>query len=471
MSSLTSTPEYPMHTLQRSKPFPVAATSSPRRSWWQRRIVDKIESRPVAKVLTKSPTTLQSLKAIVIYSWTNAMVVFMLVSWILHFRYAGEKDTLIFIFSFLGIIPLANLFSLGTEELCGRFGSTIAGILNAALGNVVELIVAVLALFQCELRVVQASLVGSILSNLLLVLGTCFLAGGYRFEEQGLSFLAIQITSSLLVVAFMSMALPVGYVLSSQSIAPHLPATDVLKICRAIAVILILGTRPSRDLSTGSHYAASLCFQLLTHNKVYSVPLKSTRYKAKSQPLLPRSNTEPTAGDDDEPHVMLLNLPVLVVFLIVTTVLVGFTSEWLVRSIDGLTASGTISKEFVGLILLPLVGNAAEHASAVTVAVKDNLPLSFAVAAGSSIQIAFFVFPVTVIIGWFTGKPMTFVVDPLELFTLFAAGMSLWMVNCTVQDGKANWMEGLVLVVMYLMIAIVFWFYPGTDLAGALFGC
>ncbi|KAJ7588343.1 calcium/proton exchanger [Mycena floridula] len=448
MSSDPSSMSYPVQTLPASQ-FASAPASPPRsrrqflKSLWH--------------LATKGPTCKQSGKAILQYSWTNVMVVFIPISWSLHFAFAGEKDTLIFIFSFLAIIPLANLFSLGTEELCGRFGSTIAGILNAALGNVVELIVAVIALFHCELRVVQASLVGSILSNLLLVLGTCFLAGGYRFEEQGLSLLAIQITSSLLVVAFMSMALPVGYVLASQSITPQLPAVHVLRICRGIAVILIIV------------YAASLCFQLFTHDELYSVPLKSTIYQRKSQPLLPRANTDPASADQgEEEPVMLLNNAVMCLFLIIVTILVGVTSEWLVRSIDGLTSSGRISKEFVGLILLPLVGNAAEHASAITVAVKDNLSLSFSVAAGSSIQIAFFVFPVTVIIGWCAGKPLTFVVDPLELFTLFAA---TWMVNCTVQDGKANWMEGLVLVVMYLMIAVVFWFYPGSDLAGSLFGC
>jgi len=166
------------------------------------------------------------------------------------------------------------------------------------------------------------------------------------------------------------------------------------------------------------------------------------------------------AAKKDGHEEITINRGVTVGLLLVVTVLVGVTAEWLVDSIDGLTDRGTISKEFVGIILLPIVGNAAEHVTAVTVSVKDKLNLSLSVAAGSSLQIALFVIPVIVILGWIMDKPMTLLFDPYESIVLF---FSVLVVNYVVQDGKSNWLEGFLLMLLYVILALTFWFYPGTE--------
>jgi len=145
--------------------------------------------------------------------------------------------------------------------------------------------------------------------------------------------------------------------------------------------------------------------------------------------------------------------------LIAVSVLVAVTAEFLVSSIDGLTASGHISEEWVGLILLPIVGNAAEHVTAVTVSVKDKLDLSIGVAVGSSIQIALFVIPVLVILGWIMGKPLTLLFDPFESIVLF---LSVLTVAFCIGDGKSNWLEGMILMSLYVILAVAFWWYPAS---------
>jgi len=173
----------------------------------------------------------------------------------------------------------------------------------------------------------------------------------------------------------------------------------------------------------------------------------------------------PIEEDDESPQ---MDVRTTIVLLIVITVVVAITAEFLVDSIDGLTQSGHISKGFVGLILLPIVGNAAEHLTAVTVSVKDKLTLSLGVAVGSSIQIALFVIPFIVTLGWILGKPLTLLFDPFESIVLF---LSVLTVNYVVQDGKSNWLEGMILMCLYTIIAVVFWYYPVSDPAGILATC
>jgi len=163
-----------------------------------------------------------------------------------------------------------------------------------------------------------------------------------------------------------------------------------------------------------------------------------------------------------------MGLRTTIVLLIVVTVLVAITAKFLVDSIDELTSSGHISKGFVGLILLPIVGNASEHITAITVSVKNKITLSLGVAVGSSIQIALFVIPFIVILGWIMGKPLTLLFDPFESIVLFLAVLT---VNYVVQDGKSNWLEGMILMCLYVIIAVTFWYYPVSDPAGILSTC
>jgi len=336
--------------------------------------------------------------------------------------------------------------------------------------------------------------VGSVLSNLLLVLGMCFFAGGLRFSEQGFGQSAVQLNSSLLTISVIAVLLPGAFHMALQGSAEYNElSTDyaILKTSHGVAIILLF------------IYASYLVFQLFSHKALYDDdnedvqqtkgydgenPFRLRRkHKRKNnitgeQYVLSPSSTHDvgvaTTSSSTHPEVAirdvepgghsagksqaeqpLMSVVVCLWLLVIVTVLVAVTAEFLVDSIDGLTESGAISKEFVGVILLPIVGNAAEHVTAVTVSVKDKLTLSLGVAVGSSIQIALFVIPFIVTLGWIMGKPLTLLFDPLESIVMFLAVIT---VNYVVQDGKSNWLEGMILMCLYLILAVTFWYYPGT---------
>ncbi|KAG7451115.1 calcium/proton exchanger [Guyanagaster necrorhizus] len=423
------------------------------------------------KAIGPSPGVWKSIRSILLASWLNLLLVFIPVSWALHFAFAGEKDTIIFVCSFLAIIPLAKLLAFATDELSMRVGQTLAGLLNATL---------IISLVKCQLQIVQSSLVGSILSNLrkrlcllwrssyryeVLVLGMCFFAGGIKFQEQGFGQMATQLNSSLLAISVIAVLLPAAFHFSVAGDTDNDEASDILNVSHGTSIVLLF------------IYISYLVFQLFSHASLYTDEgediVKSTRYgahkKLKAEPpiemqtqrigtvssatsatiaprLQPEDNRDIESGSDhskegvEEPQ---LGLWVTVGLLATVTVLVAVTAEWLVDSIDGMTDSGPITKEFVGVILLPIVGNAAEHVTAVTVSVKDKLNLSLGVAAGSSIQIALFVIPFIVTLGWIMGKPLTLLFDPYESVAMFLAVLT---VNYVVQDGKSNWLEGMILM-------------------------
>lgn len=425
---------------------------------------------PEKKLSDSNPTYKQSFDAILKSSWLNVLLIFIPISWILHFA-TPNQDAAIFTTCMLAIIPLAKLLGFGTEEIAMRVGQTLGGLLNATLGNAVELIVAILALVKCELVVVQSSLLGSILSNLLLVLGMCFFAGGVRFSEQAFSITAAQLNSSLLIMSVIAILIPAGFHAAFSNLSDSVEGPDVLKMSRGIAVILLV------------IYAAYLVFQLWSHAHLYTQTSTSsheheghttwTGHKIlrpansiRAQQPFPTlgnsaegsSRPEP-AEEEEEEEVPSLNAVSAAILLALSTALVGVTSEWLVDSINGITRTGVISEAWVGLILLPIVGNAAEHLTAVSVSVKDKLDLSMAVAVGSSIQIALFVVPLLVILGWILDKPLTLLFDPFESVTLF---LSVLIVNYTIQDGRANWIEGFILMCVYVIVAVAFFFYPSS---------
>jgi len=434
------------------------------------------------KPVGPAPGFLKSLVAIVKSSWLNLMLVFIPVSWALHFALPSSysnRDTLIFVFSFLAIIPLAKLLAFATDELSNRVGQTLAGLINATLGNAVELIVAIIALTKCDIRIVQSSLIGSILSNLLLVLGMCFFAGGLKYSEQGFGHSITQLNSSLLTVSVIAVLLPAAFHFFVTT-NDQTETNDILKVSHGVAIILLF------------IYCAYLFFQLYSHTVLYDDNgqdvFRSTKYNRKKKEKAAKdtdttdhaqdagSSNEHSSHRDEEQGISVLNgnesegdeekeepelnLLMALFLLAVVTVLVAVTAEWLVDSIGGLTDKGGISKEFVGIILLPIVGNAAEHATAVTVSVKDKLNLSLGVAVGSSIQIALFVIPFIVTLGWILGKPMSFLFDPYESIALF---LSVLTVNYVVQDGKSNWLEGMILMCLYVILAVTFWFYTGSS--------
>ncbi|KAF7289804.1 hypothetical protein MIND_01354700 [Mycena indigotica] len=467
-----------------------------------------------AKKLAPSPNISTSIRNIIFYSWFNLLLSFIPVSFTLHFA-VPEQHAAIFSTSFIGIIPLAHLLSFATEEVSLRVGQAMAGLINATLGNVVELIVAIIALIHCELDIVQSSLIGSILGNLLLVLGMCFFLGGMRFSEQGFAMGAAQLNSSLLTLSVVAVLLPMLYKFSADSSGADEIQTQVqiLRFSHGMALILLFGnlSLPFSFVSNahyGAVYGGYLVFQLVSHKEVYaddsadiliSTPWIRDRVSAgqcesptvelQVFPPTPTTRVPPVAPmqcanltsepEETESRTGLqaireqseqiptpeLHIAVCLGLLVIVTVLVALVAEYLVDSINGLTESGKVSKAFVGIVLLPIAGNIAEHVSAVTSSVKDKLTLSLSIAVGSSIQIALFVIPLIVIVGWGADKPMSFLFDPMQAVCLLLAVLT---VNYVVADGKSNWLEGMILIALYCIIGTLFFFYSTPTQAIAL---
>ncbi|KAK4050255.1 hypothetical protein OIV83_003576 [Microbotryomycetes sp. JL201] len=459
----------------------------------------------------KPPGWKASIKATVNYSWLNVLLVMVPVSWAMEF--SGQSATVTFVTAALAIVPCAALLSFATEELAMRVGDAFGGLLNASFGNAVELIIAILALVKGELKIVQSAMLGSILSNSLLVLGCCYLAGGIRFHEQGYGIRAAQTNINMLGLSVAAIVIPVGYhefVDSSGTQSIQTTDSDVLNLSRGIAILLLVT------------YVLYLLFQLWTHAYLY-VPVSDDGTRAVILPAADGRPEPPTegrvfripswgssssgssrasslrepsihertsqhegegehrvyttaggAGDTDlekadsssdsrskdkhDSNSPRTSVWFSVALLVVITAITGVTAEALVGAIDGLASTGSISKEFIGLILLPLVGNAAEHVTAVTVAAKNKLDLSMSVAIGSSIQVALFILPLLILIAWGLDKPLTLYFDPFPTLVLFLAVCS---VNWATADGRTNWLEGAALVILYVLIALVFFYYPG----------
>ncbi|WVR03526.1 calcium/proton exchanger [Kwoniella sp. DSM 27419] len=519
-----------------------------------------------------------------------AIPVLLPISWSLEF--AHQDPVAIFVTSLIAIVPLAGGLGFATEELALRIGEAWGGLLNASFGNAVELLIAILALVKGDIDIVQASMVGSILSNVLLVLGMSYFAGGLRFHEQLYTIIGAQMHISLLGISLLAIVLPAAYHVaypnvgdavasarSSSAIAPEgEELQNLLKMSRGLSFILL------------AVYGMFLTFQLYTHAYLFRIPKErvqhplpgpapthesvfprphwvssiadsssssssssassirsgrsshvspfrrlrrfsmakkqqhddadvdvedhtvgdssdaataNTTHRLGEQTLSPTSAgthfdtpvrcRSPThvVGDDFDPVVSRHDLEremsrdieaaslapssqviidddgtvhvapkvrfwFAVGMLVTMTALAGVTAEFLVSSIDGLTETGGVSREFVGLILLPVIGNSVEHWAAVTVSVKDKLNLSMSIAVGSSIQVSLCLLPILVLIGWAIGQPMMLFFDNFETITLV---VSLLLVNFAISDGRTNYLEGFVMMMAYLSIALVTWFY------------
>lgn len=339
----------------------------------------------------------------------------------------GWDPTAVFLLNALAIMPLASLLSFATEELSVKLGQTLGGLLNATFGNAVELIVSVhcedpssyahanavqvsiVALKDGQIRIVQSSMLGSILSNLLLVLGCCFLAGGIRFHEQTFNTTVASTMSSLLAVASASLIIPATLYAVMEVKDDKLE--NILILSHGTAIILLV------------LYVMYLFFQLKTHADFFD---------------------EEDQGEDggDPEEAKILSPWAAGVALVIVTVIVAVCAEYLVDSIDSIVETAHISKTFIGLILLPIVGNAAEHVTAVMVSMKDKMDLAIGVAIGSSLQIALLITPFLVILGWIIGQDMTLYFEKFETVVFF---LSVLVVNCkTSPTGK---MPFLVLIV------------------------
>lgn len=401
------------------------------------------------------------LRATILNSWINLLLVCVPAG--IAINYTSVSRTAVFVVNFIGIIPLAAMLSYATEEIALRTGETLGGLLNATFGNAVELIVAILALVHNEVTIVQTSLIGSMLSNLLLVMGMCFFFGGLNRIEQKFNEVVAQTAASLLALAVSSLIIPTAFKKWATGGATH---TDELS--RGTSVILLVV------------YGAYLFFQLKSHAEIYNKPSEKTEKRTKNRAkgdtqkgVIAMGNLgasmvsgEPqrdldsrSSDEEDEEEVPQLHFYVAILTLVISTVLVALCAEFMVDAIDAVTSGNSgISQTFVGLILLPIVGNAAEHATAVTCAVKDKMDLAIGVAVGSSMQIALLVLPLIVVIGWIMGNDnMTLDFgDGFQVVVLFVAVL---LVNYLIADGKSHWLEGVLLMTLYIIIAIAAWFY------------
>ncbi|KAL4248011.1 Ca(2+):cation antiporter (CaCA) family protein [Abortiporus biennis] len=586
-------------------------------------------------------------RLILLGSWLHYLILLIPGTWILN-QATTNAHTWVFVFCILSMIPLVKLHDLATKELCVRLGGSKTGLLNASMANLVETVVAISALRKCELRVVQSSLIGSMLSKLLVVMGMCFFAGGLRFTEQDFDSTATQIHSSLLSISVGAVLLPAAFHFAltysdedalEAGTTLEIQKRDLLRMSRGVSIILIF------------IYASYLLFQFWSHTHLFkdntvasnklpnAVSVRSITSKIRSKSGLSQAPTRlrprnvsktrvasPTKGDANSIYayanrsttalstysrsnsplpkdvtssprtldaylissaspsdqtlrtitpppgatVRLVQMPVpsmqrqrsldsyssrrwsaneeqlyehrqgrdsdvdqvistymsdmgtvveppppweekkyhdqardigedfdrgqeeqederedavkeetmhkpkepkmswtlTLMLLTIITVLVAINADLMVESMDHL--SPTISKQWIGLILLPTVGSIAECVTAMSVSVKDQLTLSISVAIGSTIQTALLVIPFMVLLGWVIDKPLALLFDPFQSVVLY---ISVHTMGYVVADGRSNWLEGLILVSLYVVIAVTSWFYPGSSFSTNLAIC
>ncbi len=332
---------------------------------------------------------------------------------------AGRAGPWVFALALLALLPLAGWMGEATEALAARAGATVGGLLNASFGNAAELIVAMVALSAGKVAVVKASIIGSVLSNLLMVLGLAVFLGGLRYHTQRFSRESAGLLATLLVLATIALTLPALFDFSARSyFQTAAPRAADLWYSLAVAGVLILA------------YLANLVFALFTHRDLVGAPI------AGEAPRWPFGRA------------------IFVLFL--ATAGVVAMSELVVRHLEAATRALGISEFFVGIVLIPLAGNAAEHLAAVGFALKNRVELTVQIALGSSLQIALLVAPILVLFGYLTGRPMDLVFrNPLELGALVASAL---ITTAVVQDGQTHWFEGVLLLGVYLLLAFAFFF-------------
>jgi Ca2+:H+ antiporter len=355
--------------------------------------------------------------------------VFIPISFAAHYMEWG--DLFIFITACLAILPLAAWMGTATEEIAVVAGPTLGGLLNATFGNATELIIALIALKAGLVDVVKASITGSIIGNLLLVMGLSMLLGGLRHKEQTFQPIVARVNASSMNLAVIAILLPTAMRFGSPE---NIEQQTLQNLSLAVAIVLILV------------YALTLLFSMKTHAYLYDVGVAEVAEKT----------TQETKHS--KPNVLLWTG-----VLLVSTVLVALESEMLVGSLEVATSQLGLTALFTGVILVPIVGNAAEHATAVTVAMKDKMDLSVSVAVGSSLQIALFVAPVLVLAGRAFGQPMDLNFNPFELV---AVAVSVLIANSISSDGKSNWLEGTLLLAAYTVLGFAFYFLPVVEAVG-----
>jgi Ca2+:H+ antiporter len=367
----------------------------------------------------------KNVKDAILSNWINLMMFALPFAIASHLL--GWPALVVFILNLVAVVPLALLLGEITEDLAIRFGDVWGGLINATFGNVVEMILSIALLMKGLTEVVSTSLIGSILSNLLLVIGCCFFVGGLNFKHQRFSSGASKANTSLLFMSCIAMLLPS---MISYSGDKH-DVEKVKEISHIIALVL-----------TGM-YVCYLYFQLVTHNHVFM---------SEGDNSVVNPYEEEEGEEKEEPQYSFLGALLL---MGLTTCVVAICSEFLSDSIEEVSKKSGLSLSFIGMIVLPIAGNACEHITAVLVAAKNKMDLAIAVGVGSSIQIAIFVYPFVVLVGWVMGVDFTM---RLNQFDVMVVCVSVILAAFVTMDGQSHWFTGLMLIGTYVLIAIAYFF-------------
>jgi len=348
----------------------------------------------------------------------NWLLIFVPVTVALEFLMPGAH-TLIFIAACLAIVPLAGWLGHATEELAHHTGEGVGGLLNATFGNAAELIIAMMALRQGLYSVVKASLTGSIIGNILLVLGAAVLAGGLKHKQQKFNAIGAGAQATLLMLAAIALVMPAAF----HGLAGPNAGLSEDRLSTAISCVLL------------ATYGLHLLFSLGTHKQLFE-----------------------GGGHGNGTANAAWSLKRSLVTLAGATLLIVWVSEILVGSVEGAAKAFGMTNVFIGVIVVAVVGNAAEHSTAVMLAMKNRMELSMGIAIGSSLQIALLVAPLLVIVSHFIGpRPMDLMFTPAEVVAIFLAVLITGQIA---SDGESNWIEGVQLLAVYVIMAIVFYFLP-----------
>ncbi|HEY7182217.1 MAG TPA: calcium/proton exchanger [Blastocatellia bacterium] len=328
----------------------------------------------------------------------------------------------IFAASGLAIVPLAGWMGRATEHLAEKLGEGLGGLLNATFGNAAELIIALMALRKGLFDVVKASITGSIIGNVLLVLGLSVLLGGLKYPRQVFNKTAAMLGSTMLALSAIALLMPAVFHIIVRGKAN----AQEQDLSLEIAVVLIIT------------YVLSLLFTLRTHSHLYTGGVD----KKDEQEAIGTHGWSKTRS---------------IATLLAATALVAVMSEFLVGAVEEASKTLGLTEIFVGVIVLAIIGNAAEHSTAVLVSLKNKMDLALNIAIGSSMQVALFVAPVLVFASYLFGGPMNLLFTPLEVV---AIGVSVAIVTLIAQDGESNWMEGVLLLAVYAILGITFFALP-----------
>lgn len=370
------------------------------------------------------------------------LLVFVPVAVALRFVPSLENPTALFIVSCLAIIPLAGWMGRATEHLAEHLGQGVGGLLNATFGNAAELIIALFALSKGLTGVVKASITGSIIGNILLVLGLSFLSGGLKFRKQEFNRVAASVSATALTLAAIALVIPTVFHQAAATVPVSLGGWTPQKeqgLSFAIAIVLFLT------------YALVLIFSLITHRELFG----GSKGVGEELSLMESEEGGHTPWSVKKSVGVLLG----------ATAFVALISEFLVGAIESARGALGLTEVFVGVIVVAIVGNAAEHSSAILMALRNKMDISIGIAVGSSLQIALFVAPLLVFASYLFGTPMDLEFTVPEVVAVVAAIIIVEQIS---SDGESNWIEGLQLLSVYAILALLFYFLPDTHVAPAV---